>query len=64
MFFSKSILGGCTWFRRGEIAETATGQATDLISAKYVNAENADTFEFGALSFTGNTVGGEVAVAA
>ena len=55
---------GLTRFRRGEIAETATGQATDLISAKQVNAEDADTFEFGALSFTGNTVGGEVAVAA
>jgi hypothetical protein len=31
--------------------------------AKYVNA-NADTFEIGTFSFTGNTVKGKVAVAA
>ena len=48
----------------GEIAETATRELTDVISKKQVNAEDADTFEFGALSFTGNTVRGEVAVAA
>jgi hypothetical protein len=32
--------------------------------AKYVNAEKADTFDFGAMSFTGNTVTGRSAVAA
>jgi hypothetical protein len=34
-----------------------------LNQAKNVNA-NADTFDFAALSFTGNTVSGRVAVAA
>ena len=35
----------------------------DRKSSKFVNA-NADTFEIGAFSFTGNTVKGRAAVAA
>jgi len=35
-----------------------------LNQAKQVNAEDADTFDFAALSFTGNTVKGGVALAA
>ena len=54
---------GMTRFRQREIVETATREAMDVIQAKLVNA-NADTFDFAALSFTGNTVGGRVALAA
>jgi hypothetical protein len=44
--------------------ETATRQAIVVNEAKLVNAK-ADTFDFGALAFTGNTVrGARVAVAA
>jgi hypothetical protein len=48
---------GLPWFRQGEIIETATREAMDVIQAKTVNA-NADTFDFSAMSFTGNTVRG------
>lgn len=36
---------GQTQFRRGEIAEMATGQMPDLIGIKHLDA-NASTFEF------------------
>ena len=36
---------GQTWFRQGEIVETATRETTDVISVKLVNA-NASTFEY------------------
>jgi hypothetical protein len=36
---------GLTWFRQGEIIETATREAMDVIQAKTVNA-NANTFKF------------------
>ena len=42
--------------RQGEQVETATRQAIDVNEAKHVNA-NANTFDFAAMSFTGNTVG-------
>ena len=48
---------GLPWFRQGEIIETATRQAMTVNQAKLVNA-NADTFDFSAMSFTGNTVRG------
>ena len=48
---------GLPWFRQGEIIETATRQAMTVNQAKNVNA-NADTFDFTAMSFTGNTVRG------
>ena len=48
---------GLPWFRQGEIIETATRQAMTVNQANKVKA-NADTFEFGALNFTGNTVRG------
>lgn len=32
---------GHIWFRRGKIAELTTGKATDLISAKTVNANES-----------------------
>ena len=48
---------GQPWFRQGEIIETATREAMDVIQAKNVNA-NANTFDFTAMSFTGNTVRG------
>jgi hypothetical protein len=35
----------------------------DVIQAKTVNAEKADTFDFTAMSFTGNTVSGKSKVA-
>ena len=54
---------GLPWFRQGEIIETATRQAMTVNQAKLVNA-NADTFDFSAMSFSGNTVRGEVALAA
>jgi hypothetical protein len=55
---------GLTQFRHGEIAKEATRQAMTVNQAKHVNA-NADTFEIGTFSFTGNTVkGSKVAVAA
>lgn len=54
---------GVTRFRQREIAETATGQAMTLNQAKQVNAEKADTFDFTAMSFTGNTVTGSSKVA-
>jgi hypothetical protein len=57
-------LKGVTRLRQREIVETATREATDVISVKQVNAEKADTFEIGTFSFTGNTVKGKVAVAA
>jgi hypothetical protein len=46
---------GLPWFRQGEIIETATREAMDVIQAKKVKA-NADTYDFSAMSFTGNTV--------
>ena len=48
---------GLPWFRQGEIIETATRQAMTVNQAKLVNAK-ADTFDFSAMSFTGNTVRG------
>jgi hypothetical protein len=36
---------GLPWFRQGEIIETATREAMDVIQAKIVNA-NANTFEY------------------
>jgi hypothetical protein len=36
---------GLPWFRQGEIIETATREAMDVIQAKLVNA-NASTFEY------------------
>ena len=54
-----------TRFRQREIAKEATREAMDVIQAKSVNAEKADTFDFAAMSFTGNTVkGSKVALAA
>jgi hypothetical protein len=53
---------GLPWFRQGEIIETATREAMDVIQAKTVNA-NADTFDFSAMSFTGNSVSGKSKVA-
>jgi len=41
----------------------STRQAIVVNEAKLVNA-NADTFDFSAMSFSGNTVGGKVALAA
>ena len=38
---------GLTWFRQGEIAETATGESTDLISEKPIDA-NDDLFALAA----------------
>ena len=49
---------GLYWLRRGEIVETATREAMDVIQAKIVNA-NANTNDFTAMSFTGNTVSGK-----
>ena len=49
---------GLKQFRQGEIVETATRQAMTVNQANKVKA-NADTFEFGAMSFTGNTVSGK-----
>ena len=37
--------GPDSWFRQGEIVETATRESTDVISEKLVNA-NASTFEY------------------
>ncbi len=54
---------GVTWFRQGEIVETATRELTDVISKKLINA-NENAFDFAALNFTGNTVKGGVALAA
>ena len=34
---------GMTWLRQGEIAEKATREAMDVIQAKTVNAEKANT---------------------
>lgn len=42
---SNYFLMGQTQFRRGEIAEMATGQMPDLIGIKHLDA-NASTFEF------------------
>ena len=42
--------------RQGEQVETATRQAMTVNQANKVKA-NADTFDFAAMSFTGNTVG-------
>ena len=53
---------GLYWFRQGEIVETATRQAMTVNQAKIVNA-NADTFDFSAMSFTGNSVTGASKVA-
>ena len=53
---------GVTRFRQREIVETATREAMDVIQAKNVNA-NADTFDFSAMSFTGNSVTGKSKVA-
>jgi hypothetical protein len=53
---------GLPWFRQGEIIETATREAMDVIQANKVKA-NADTFDFSAMSFTGNTVSGNSRVA-
>jgi hypothetical protein len=53
---------GVTRLRQREIVETATREAMDVIQAKNVNA-NADTFDFTAMSFTGNTVSGKSKVA-
>ena len=53
---------GLPWFRQGEIIETATRQAMTVNQAKIVNA-NADTFDFSAMSFTGNSVTGASKVA-
>ena len=36
---------GEPWFRQGQIVETATREAMDVIQAKIVNA-NANTFKF------------------
>ena len=36
---------GLPWFRQGEIIETATREAMDVIQAKLVNAK-ASTFEY------------------
>ncbi len=41
--------------RQGEQVETATRQAIDVNEANKVKA-NADTFDFRAMSFTGNSV--------
>ncbi len=46
---------GMTRFRQREIVETATRQAMTVNQANKVKA-NADTFDFTAMSFTGNTV--------
>jgi hypothetical protein len=54
---------GSTRFRQGEIEETATRQAIVVNEAKPINAEE-NAFDFGALAFSGNTVGGKVALAA
>jgi len=51
------------WDRLGELAKTATREAMDVIQAKPVDAEKADTFDFTAMSFTGNTVTGSSKVA-
>ena len=58
----KFFLMGLPWFRQGEIIETATQQAMTVNQAKIVNA-NADTFDFSAMSFTGNSVTGASKVA-
>ena len=41
---------GLPWFRQGEIIETATREAMDVIQAKIVNA-NANTFKFFEVDF-------------
>ena len=41
---------GLPWFRQGEIIETATREAMDVIQAKIVNA-NANTFKFMQVDF-------------
>jgi hypothetical protein len=41
---------GLPWFRQGEIIETATREAMDVIQAKLVNAK-ASTFEFVQVDF-------------
>ena len=41
---NRMLLMGMHWLRRGKIAERTTGQATDLISAKPVNA-NDDVYD-------------------
>jgi hypothetical protein len=56
------FLMGVTRVRQREIVETATREAMDVIQAKNVNA-NADTFDFSAMSFTGNSVTGKSKVA-
>ena len=42
---SSNLMMGLPWFRQGEIIETATREAMDVIQAKTVNA-NANTFEY------------------
>ena len=62
-FFIRIFVMGSTRFRQGEIEETATRQAIVVNEAKPINAEE-NAFDFGALAFSGNTVGGKVALAA
>ena len=54
---------GVSRLRQRELAKTATQQAMTVNQAKTVNAEKADTFDFTAMSFTGNTVSGKSKVA-
>jgi hypothetical protein len=51
---------GLPWFRQGEIIETATREAMDVIQAKNVNA-NANTFEY--YTVEGFTAGSELVAA-
>ena len=44
------LMMGLPWFRQGEIIETATREAMDVIQAKIVNA-NANTFKFMQVDF-------------
>ena len=39
------LMMGMIWIRLGEIVDTATGEMTDLISIKHIDA-NASTFEY------------------
>ena len=55
--------GGATVSIDGLVDKWTTREAMDVIQAKPVDAEKADTFDFTAMSFTGNTVTGSSKVA-
>ena len=60
----KSVfLMGMNWISIGRVIRDGNRVGDDPKSSKSINA-NDDAFDFAALSFTGNTVGGRVALAA